>query len=485
MAVFGRVIRALSSRVLSESLAGLASGMTARADTARDAKRYRDAAVLYGEALLVEPANAAIQIQCGHMFKEAGDLANAELHYREAVRLTPNDADLALQMGHFYKVAGRLKEAEASYLRATQLTPGWPEPTKELAQLRSTLNTDLLDRLDGVEVDAAADGIDNLAPELAPRRNAPRLRPEGAFVEIRRLGQAERSVWGMMRTLRGVQAIRGFCVSARPIAAMEITFAGLLVYRGPTASAVPLLDERTGADLGKHVFNVWHDFSTYAHGHGVMEFRFTDADGKMRVHKEGVVIAAPRDASVYPESDALVVLDPADPRSVEAQVNAHPSMVRPAARSLFPQPPRAILVQRADQLGDMVCSVPAIRRLRALFPDARLVGLLSPANRELAASLDLFDDIVVADFPDDPVERRRIMPIVTQVELRRTLHRFAFDLRDRPVGQRRVANRCCSCRARLTCSASAMASSRGCRRGSRGCHGTSPTGSSACRTPAR
>jgi len=108
------------------------------ADAARDAKKYFKAALLYEKALRLAPDDAAIHIQCGHMFKEAGDLARAERHYGQAKELTPNDPDLALQLGHFYKVAGRPLEAELAYRRAIDLDPDWPEPATELAGLYRT-----------------------------------------------------------------------------------------------------------------------------------------------------------------------------------------------------------------------------------------------------------------------------------------------------------------------------------------------------------
>jgi ADP-heptose:LPS heptosyltransferase len=95
---------------------------------------------------------------------------------------------------------------------------------------------------------------------------------------------------------------------------------------------------------------------------------------------------------------------------------------------LLPDPVRTILVQRVDQLGDLVCSVPAIRRLRELFPDAKLIGLTTAANAGLAESLGLFDDVVVAGFHEDTVERRRVMPIEEQERLRDALAPFRFDL---------------------------------------------------------
>lgn len=113
----------------------VAKQMIRDADVARDSKKYHRAALLYEKALRLAPDDAAIHIQCGHMFKEAGDLASAEHHYRQAKQLTPDDPDLALQLGHFYKVAGRLQEAELSYRQAIELDPAWPEPAIQLAEL--------------------------------------------------------------------------------------------------------------------------------------------------------------------------------------------------------------------------------------------------------------------------------------------------------------------------------------------------------------
>jgi len=132
--------------------------------------------------------------------------------------------------------------------------------------------------------------------------------------------------------------------------------------------------------------------------------------------------------SMFPDSDGLVEIDRSDPRSTDLQVNSRASVVRTPERRPLATPPRAILVQRTDQLGDMVASIPAMVRLRALFPDARIVGLLTPANRDLAATLGLFDEVITIDFPDDEVERRRLMPLADQDALRLRLQPYAFDL---------------------------------------------------------
>jgi ADP-heptose:LPS heptosyltransferase/tetratricopeptide (TPR) repeat protein len=403
------------------------------ADAARDAKEYRRAALLYEKALRLVPDNAAIHIQCGHMFKEAGELASAEPHYLHAKQLTPHDPDLALQLGHFYKVAGRPKEAELSYKRAIELDPAWPEPAIELAGLyRNGWRTDTKGHIGNWIIPANSDGFRldsaSVLPELAPRPPLSMVHGHREEIAIRSLGRRERTSWGGIRsTLRGVDAIRGFCVSAVPIVELRAMLNGLRFYTAPL-QVFPLKYEKDDPNKSKYVFNIWYDFSSFVDGVYELDLQFVDENAGIREHKEAIVIAPPLSEDDHPNSDRLVSISGSDVRSVEEQINSRPSMIRPAKRTQFATPPRNVLIQRVDQLGDMVVSVPAVRRLRELLPGARLVGLLSLANAELARTLDLFDEIISVDFPDDEWERRRVMPLEKQHELRRKLEPFKFDI---------------------------------------------------------
>jgi ADP-heptose:LPS heptosyltransferase len=428
------------------------------ANLARDSKDYRRAADLYEQALRLVPDNAAIHIQCGHMFKEAEDLGDAESHYLQAKQLAPDDPDLALQLGHFYKIAGRLKEAELSYKRAIALKRDWAEPAQELAGLyragwgtRSEWVTGRKDRdnraedspddanetarseLDNFAVDGAQEDwkrlhLDrNLIPELAPRPPESLLHAHNEEIQVRWLGRWERTRWGMRSTLRGVDAIRGFCISAMPIVQLRATLNGLRFCVMPV-EGYPLKHEGHNPRKRKYVFNIWYDFANFADGLYDLELRFLDDQQGVRVHRDQVVVAPPLSEDEYPDSDRLVSVSATDTRSLEEKINSRPSMIRPARRTRFATPPRNVLIQRVDQLGDLVLSIPALRRLRELLPEARLVGLLSFANADLARSLDLFDEIITTDFPDDEWERRRVMPLDKQEELRRRLKRFKFDV---------------------------------------------------------
>ncbi len=410
------------------------------ANTARDAGKYREAAYLYEKALHLLPDDAAIHIQCGHMLKEAGILSRAEQHYNQAKELTPNDPDLALQFGHFYKAAGRLDAAETAYRRALELDPDWTEPAIELARMyqlgwrNRTTNTDSIAVADksipafGTIDTDWVQALEGLVPEIAPQAPESKLFGHGDEITILRLGIWERTPWGMRNTVHGVDALRGFCISATPIVEVRGFINGLRIF-SIKPEGFSLKYEKYDKNRRKYVFNVWYNYSKFSQGLYHLELHFLDENGGLRLHSEEVVIGYPLSEEDYPISDRLVSISWDDDQSVEDQINSRPSMIRRAKRAPFDTTPlQNILILRVDQIGDMVVSVPALRRLRELLPKARLVGLLSFANTELAKSLQLFDEVITIDFPDDEWERKRVMPLKKQHELRRQLESYNFDV---------------------------------------------------------
>ncbi|WP_294389643.1 glycosyltransferase family 9 protein [uncultured Sphingomonas sp.] len=393
--------------------AAVARRLARQAVAAREAGQFRQAADLYGEALRFAPGHARMRVQYGHMLKEAGQFADAERQYRLAERRLPDDPDLALQMGHFYKIAGRTEDAAAAYQRALTLHPGWSEARQEL------------DRLGGDEAQPARHPLagDIPAPELLPRVAAAPMPSPADGVQMFHLGTRHVLGFRGAKVLRGVQAVRGACISHRAVEAVQLLLEGEEIAREVVQPA-PLRDAAPGQ--GKYVFNIWHDFSHAPRGRKRLELRFLDASGgKVTSRRETVLIADAITEADYPSSDAVV--DPA-PGDLVAAINARPSMVRPATRSVLNGPVRSILVQRFDQLGDLVVSMPALRRLREIAGDAKLVGLLGRGNADLGATLGLFDEIITIDVPEDPVERRRVMSAADQQELRARLHAYHFDV---------------------------------------------------------
>jgi len=454
-AIVTKLIRMALREIPLSSDAAIARRLIARADAARDARQYGVAAGLYQEALRLNPGNPRTRIQCGHMLKESGDLQGAEDQYERARQDLPDDADLALQIGHLHKIAGQPERAQDAYRRALALQPGWIEAERELASVGGALALEGDDEqthkatLDEDESDAGhsdmpaawatADGDDVskpqgrkrarkhpdwVVPDLLPRADAAPPPSERDILRLFRLGgRRAHSRWGDLKVMRGIEAIRGYRLA--PPGLTEIR----LMIDGKPALSEPLQAhdmEGDGEPQTKYVFNLWHDFSDVTPGRHLIQLEFLNASGRcVRRHGETVLVAAPLAEDAYPGSDALVAAGAGD---IAQAVNARPSMIRDVERRLLPDPVRSVLVQRADQLGDLVCSVPAIRRLRALFPDARLVGLVSPANVGLAGQLGLFDAIETVDFSENLIERRRTVGIEAQGRLREALTRHCFDI---------------------------------------------------------
>jgi len=415
IAFMGTAIRTLLRELPTMSNARLARRLAARGNAARDARQYATAAALYQEALQFNPSAARLRIQCGHMLKETGDFGGAERQYERALREMPDDADLALQIGHLHKLAGCAELAEASYRRALELSPGWREAERELAAVIGRA------KAEGSRQSRNADWV---VPELLPRGESQVAATDRNILRIFRLGgRRQHSRWGDLKVMRGIEAIRGYRLA--PAGLTEIC----LVIDGTTVRRERLLVYPHGSgDQFKYVFNVWHDFSDVPPGRHVVDISFHDSTGRrVRRHRETILVVPPIDEKEFADSDALVGAAP-DASSIDDVVNARPSMIRTVERRLLPNPVRTILVQRADQLGDLVCSVPAIGRLREIFPEAKLVGLVTPANQALAERLGLFDEIVTVDFAESAAERRRVLSIEGQQELRRALAPYAFDL---------------------------------------------------------
>ncbi|MFM8772050.1 MAG: glycosyltransferase family 9 protein [Candidatus Kapaibacterium sp.] len=66
--------------------------------------------------------------------------------------------------------------------------------------------------------------------------------------------------------------------------------------------------------------------------------------------------------------------------------------------------PRTIAVLRTDRLGDMVLTLPMFPALRRRFPSARLILIASRYVEPLVRFIDVIDDVVYLDSPDQRIE---------------------------------------------------------------------------------
>lgn len=260
-----------------------------------------------------------------------------------------------------------------------------------------------------------------LVPQLGPEPLARERKARRRGVHLHRVGGAP--VWtaaGCWPGAAGVVAVRGYTLFRRPIRAVTLRLDGTAIATvRPSAAGI----DRHGRF--KQVFNIWADLSAVPPG--VHRVSIRPSGLLARLHERGrrVVVEAP--PPVDPAaSDAR--LPPDLGPDLERAVAALPSMVRPAARGVLPDPVRSILLVRADQLGDLAISIPAVKRLRALFPAARLTALLTAHNVDLGRSCGLFDAIVELPFGEDAALGRRVLAAEAQQALRDRLAPERFDL---------------------------------------------------------
>lgn len=408
-----------------------------RADAARDQGAFVAAATLFETALELRPDHPGLHMQAGHMRKEARDFEAAQKHYDRVRELTPDDPEIHLQLGHFYKTSGRIDDARNAYSRAAELKPDWDTPAHEMAMLDSEKAVRLWEQ--GAISAPSPSHLDAFSvppvfvnPALYPKKFDDLLIELMDALVITRIGNHQRTRWGEGNTVRNIDAFRGYFISRTPCFYVEIFVDGRLLKREPLTPGRERR-EKTGIPINKYSFNAWIDFSTLDYGWHEVVFRGVGVKDEMiegvNWRRERIIVAEPLDSNVFKDSDGWLPTLPLDPsKTLDEQINALPSVMHRASSRSVPVEPNTILVQRLDQLGDLAVSSSAIKRLREIVPEAKIVGLLGPANADLARTLNLFDEILVFDFPDDPLLEDRILDRDGQLELARMLAPYKFDV---------------------------------------------------------
>jgi ADP-heptose:LPS heptosyltransferase/tetratricopeptide (TPR) repeat protein len=284
---------------------------------------------------------------------------------------------------------------------------------------------------DGVNLDEAfcdeETRIFDLAPEMSSEFapwSDPALREEIQVLDVgrqRRLGLS-----GELSVLHACDFVRARVQSLQDIISMRARIDGKTV-----GVALPWLIA-SGQSFGAvraWMVNCWMDLSEVAVGAHELQLYFEERSGGYR-SRELSVWVDPSPATPAADESGSVLNLPADAEglSVDERVNRLPTVVLAAERNVFRGAFRKVLVIRADQLGDVVMSLPAMFALRALFPGAELTCLAAPSNRDLLLSTGLFAEILAVELVHDPATRRRFISIAEQLRLRTALSLKSFDL---------------------------------------------------------
>jgi ADP-heptose:LPS heptosyltransferase len=338
---------------------------------------------------------------------------DAVVDYRRAFDWMPWREDLKIQIGNCLKEFGDYEGAVRAY---GSITAGLhlPEARKQMADAIDRAGASLLP----FAVTEAASGgtvASSPAPLLTERLLPNRMRPEGdhsfhwlgtlrlpdrgralarrisyASIRLAQVGTFLLDRDGVQEPLlAGIVAIRG-----RVSALAQLTDVEVWLGEGPQARRVETaLLYRMKAGLGplkSYAFNVWIDSALLPTGRHWLSVR---TNGK--VPPAGLFVTVGHvSAGMLSSSDSFVPSLGSKAICVDEAVLAAPARIRSSSRGLFATPIQSILVVRADQLGDVSSSLPALRRLRELYPDASLTALVQPGVRAVVEVSGLVDEVL-------------------------------------------------------------------------------------------
>lgn len=385
-------------------------------------------------------------LDVSRVLKHAGVWRAAAALLDQLVAAYPEDDDLLAELAIVQKTCGEFQAAAASLDRLIarrrhdefaerELLAILPEilPPEALAAWvsaqphRAPLAMQrLLYRLQAAPPAAIADpALSALPPGMLLELRDRALPVPGERIEVLQLGWL-RSADGTLPRLAGIAAIRVRVVSRTPIVALRVRIAGRSLARLPAQPGA----RPPGTPPGWHVsiFNAWIDAGAAPPGRQELQLYAEEVGSGYRTLETEVEIGGP-----VPEpgaSDAIVAIAGPSGGDIADAVNALPSVVRPARRALAGAPPviRNVLLLRADQLGDVVASIPAMLRLREMLPEARFHGLATPATRDLLTELGIFDVVGTVALAYDHRTKRRHLAVAEARRLREQLAAWEIDL---------------------------------------------------------
>ena len=360
----------------------------------------------------------------------------------KALRMEPGNVQTHFEQGELELCQKHYVQAIEHYDSALLLQPGWPLATARRADVKAQMvfekKRDFEDEREKIVQAAQLDALNRqdvdqrIDPALFhPIRHELTQNHSPQFVRTFS-GVYQRTRWGAGDVVRGVGSLRGHILSIVPYHRIEIYIDGQLVHEGPLTVG-PVQNEQSDARLRKYAYNVWIDFSRFSFGWHKIYYRAVGTGNSVEINVnwriDDIIVDAPIADEFFQDATARVPVAGLDPsRSLVEQVRALPTVVSEASPNSYPGPIRNVAILRLDGLGDVAVSVPFFLHVRKLLPSARLVVLASADNADGCRALEIFDEVIEIDFPENPYEQGRYLTEDQQLELMEKLASYKFDL---------------------------------------------------------
>lgn len=387
-------------------------------------------------------------VRLGDRARAAGEWLDAVYQYRRGLEWLPWREDLKVQIGNCLKEFGDYSGAMRAYSSVSD-GASLPEARKQAADAARRAGTILLPFAIGESPDAVRsvprpESVPPISEHVLPNR----IRLDAAEPRswLGALGKSSHVSNGRRGT--AYASIKLDQVGAMVIerdGAQEPLLAGVIAVRGRVSTLGALRDAvvQVGQDgevmtvraplrivaghnsLKVYVFNIWIDVAALPPGR-----HWLRVDVGPRAAPAGlfVNVAEPGGEDVFASSNSFVPTPPHASGQLDDAVVGMPCIVRPAQRTLFDAPIRTILAMRVDQLGDVSASLPALARLREIFPAARLIALAQRGTRGVIEASGLVDEVLPIALSYNPGSGRRFLEPEEEDRLRSVLQPLSIDL---------------------------------------------------------
>lgn len=223
--------------------------------------------------------------------------------------------------------------------------------------------------------------------------------------------------------LTGVVAIRGRIVSKHPLERVELKLNTKIV-----ATEKPTLVKRYASDRWLYIVNIWLDCSRLAPCRTILTLTGIDRRAGTLATSTPVNIAHVPASFEVTDSDAFIPSPINVYDDLKTEILARAANVRPAARSLISGEIRHIMAMRVDQLGDVSATLPAMRRLRDLFPHAELTAVVSPPFVDIVKATGLCNKVIPLTLNYDIVSEKRYIEKEEENKIRISLQKYTVDI---------------------------------------------------------
>jgi ADP-heptose:LPS heptosyltransferase len=328
-------------------------------------------------------------IQAGNCRKEAGDYVGAVPLYRRAAEDPRERAEADRQLKDLDHGVARAWERAR---RAGQPSSGeghtgsakdWGgEPYSISAQIALFTAPDFED-LGGLARHGSHWNMPIDPTDGRPLAYRPRLR----VIQVGNFRMA--ADYGSRPLLTGVVALRVELVSFSETEAVQARLDGRPIGREPMR-----LIQRHDDGRNLYVANLWIDTGRHEAGPHSLTVEATLKDGVVLDDQCAVTITHLPPASGLPSSDAYVPSPSGEYDDLLREVASRPATVRDTREMIALDDVASLLAIRIDQLGDLSASLPALRRLRDLFPRAHLAAVVATGLSDVVAASGLVDEVI-------------------------------------------------------------------------------------------